>query len=88
MGSCFPFDNDATFDDHVKTMADEELLEIWEETQKIDILLHRELSAGFSMAPEFEKAIVAELSLRTTRNEVLKDRPVPPRKSNASGVLP
>ena len=39
MGSCQPFVDDEPFDKRVKTLADNELLEIWEETQQLEDLL-------------------------------------------------
>ena len=33
MGSCQPFQDDAPFADKVKTLEDDELLEIWDERQ-------------------------------------------------------
>ena len=37
MGSCQPFVDDEPFDKRVKTLADNELLEIWEETQQLGV---------------------------------------------------
>ena len=58
MGSCQPFVDDEPFDKRVKTLADNELLEIWEETQ---------MQTDLAMAPEYERLIVSELQLRSNR---------------------
>lgn len=67
MASCIPFADEEPFTERVKTLADDELLEIWEETQQIENLLSAELNADFSIAPDYEKVIVEELRLRHSR---------------------
>ena len=67
MAQSAPFPDDMPFSQRVKSLADEELLEIWEETQQVEQLLNREMRAAISLAPEYERAIVNELRLRSTR---------------------
>lgn len=67
MGQATPFPDDMPFSQRVKSLADEELLEIWEETQQVEQMLNREMRAALSLAPEYERAIVEELRLRSTR---------------------
>ncbi len=67
MGSCIPFTDDEPFSKRVKTLADDELLEIWEETQQIESMLQTALQANLEIAPDYERAIVAELTLRASR---------------------
>lgn len=67
MASCIPFPDDQPFSEKVKSLEDEELLEIWEETQQIEGLIRAELHTDISLTPEFEQAIVAELNLRSSR---------------------
>ena len=67
MAQATPFPDDMPFSQRVKSLADEELLEIWEETQQVEQLLNREMHAAVSIAPEYERAIVEELHLRSTR---------------------
>ena len=43
------------------------MLEIWEETQQIENLLCTEMNTDFSIAPDYEKVIVEELRLRSSR---------------------
>lgn len=68
MAQATPFPDDMPFSQRVKSLADEELLEIWEETQQVEQLLNTEMRAAVSIAPEYERAIVEELRLRSTRS--------------------
>ena len=67
MGSCQPLVDDEPFDKRVKTLADNELLEIWEETQQLEDLLRTQMQTDLAMAPEYERLIVTELQLRSNR---------------------
>ena len=67
MGSCQPFVDDEPFVKRVKTLADNELLEIWEETQQLEDLLRTQMQTDLAMAPEYERLIVSELQLRSNR---------------------
>lgn len=67
MGSYIPFTDDQPFALKVKMLADEELLEIWEETQQIEGLIRKELHTDMTLTPEYEQVIIAELSLRSGR---------------------
>ena len=48
-------------------MADDELLEIWEETQQLENMLCNALHTDLALAPDYEKVIVEELFLRSSR---------------------
>ena len=61
MGSCQPFVDDEPFDKRVKTLADNELLEIWEETQQLEDLLRTQMQTDLAMAPEYERLLVLSL---------------------------
>ncbi|MGE9986033.1 hypothetical protein [Desulfovibrio sp. SGI.169] len=67
MASCVPFSDEEPFVKRVKSLADDELLEIWEETQHIESLLCAEFQTEVSLAPDYEKVIVEELRLRSCR---------------------
>ena len=67
MGSCIPFIDEQPFAERVKTMADDELLEIWEETQQLENMLCNALHTDLALAPDYEKVIVEELFLRSSR---------------------
>ena len=73
MAQSTPFPDDMPFSQRVKSLADEELLEIWEETQQVEQLLHQEMRTTVSLAPEYERAIVEELRLRSTRGLCRRD---------------
>ncbi|MDR2744682.1 MAG: hypothetical protein LBB66_05760 [Desulfovibrio sp.] len=68
MGSCIPFDDEISFADRIKTLSNEELMEIWEETQRIERLFSSELHLEIAFAMDYEHAIVTELSLRACKN--------------------
>ena len=67
MGSCIPFIDVQPFAERVKTMADDELLEIWEETQQLESMLCNAVHTDLALAPDYEKVFVEELFLRSSR---------------------
>ncbi len=58
---------DMPFSSRLKTLADDELLDIWEETQEIERILREEWNAELELAPEYEKLIIQELQLRISK---------------------
>lgn len=68
MASSAPFDDDMPFASKVKILADDELLEVWEETQQLALMLRQQLNTSAPLAPEYEQLIVDELRLRHTRS--------------------
>lgn len=75
MGSAVPFDDDLPFEEKVKCLADEELLEIWAESQEMEEMYARNFSGGFLPMPGFEQAIVNELTIRLGKRLVANSRP-------------
>ena len=67
MGSCIPFIDEQPFAERVKSLADDELLEIWEETQQLESMLCSALHTDLALAPDYEQVIVEELFLRSRR---------------------
>lgn len=67
MGSLIPFDDDLPFEEKVKCLADDELLEIWAESQQVENMLNSRYPATFTPAIDYEKAIVNELFARSGR---------------------
>lgn len=67
MGSCFPFADEEPFSERVKNLKNQDLLQIWEETQQIENLLRSEIQAEISIAPDYEQTIIDELRLRSSR---------------------
>ena len=55
MGSCIPFIDEQPFAERVKSLADDELLEIWEETQQLENMLCSALHTDLALAPDYEK---------------------------------
>lgn len=64
MASAIPFDNDLPFEEKVKCFADDELLEIWVESQEMENMLQMNIPAGIINGAYFEQAIINELNIR------------------------
>ena len=64
MATRIPFSEDQSFAVRLKSLADDELLDIWAETQELERLLREEWDAELELAPEYERLIVQELQLR------------------------
>lgn len=67
MASAFPFSENEPFSQQVKCLADEELLEIWDESQHIENLIFPGLSQNSGFITDYEQTIVVELFLRASR---------------------
>ena len=65
MGERLPFAENISFAKQLKSLADDELLDIWEETQRLEHIMLAEWDAAFELAPEYERLIVLELQYRT-----------------------
>ena len=61
MGQFFPPDGDYPLEDQVKTLADDELLDFWEEAQ----LLDRAAPVLLPSRAHYERIILQELMLRS-----------------------
>ena len=66
MGKRLPFSENLSFAKQIKSLADDELLDIWEETQRLEHVMLAEWDAAFELAPEYERLIVLELQYRTS----------------------
>ncbi len=64
MANRFYFANDLPFELRIKSLADDELLDIWEETQSIDRVIKDDWASELIMPQEFEQLIVSELQYR------------------------
>lgn len=69
MATRMAFPEDQPFAVRLKSLADEELLDIWEETQELERILREEWDAELELAPEYERLIVQELQLRLGRKQ-------------------
>ena len=65
MGKRIPFSENLSFAKQIKSLADDELLDIWEETQRLEHLMLAEWDTALELAPEYERLIVLELQYRT-----------------------
>jgi hypothetical protein len=64
MAKRLPFSENLSFAKQIKSLADDELLDIWEETQRLGHLVLAEWDAALELAPEYERLIVLELQFR------------------------
>lgn len=74
MATRMAFPEDQPFAVRLKSLADDELLDIWEETQELERLLHEEWDSELELAPEYERLIVQELQLRLGRKQCEKTK--------------
>ncbi len=58
------FSEDIPFALRIKSLSDEELMDIWAETQELERILRDEWGAQLELACEYEKLIVQELQCR------------------------
>lgn len=61
--------DDAPFNLQIKDLADEELLDFWEETQQIESVLRAEYQQAVVPAQDYERIIVLELQLRSCQRQ-------------------
>jgi hypothetical protein len=66
MGKRLPFSENISFAKQIKSLADDELLDIWEETQRLEQIMLAEWDTALELAPEYERLIVLELQYRTS----------------------
>lgn len=64
MGSAEPFGDNIPLEARIKCLPDEDLLEIWAESQQIETILAENLPGCVAPSQSFEALIVHELSLR------------------------
>lgn len=64
MGRAEPFDDDLSFEDKVKCLPDEDLLEIWAESQRLETMLDMAAPGHGFPASSYELAIIRELAAR------------------------
>lgn len=76
MGSAVPFSDELPFEEKVKCLADDELLEIWAESQQMENMLGMRFPGVMCLAPDYEQTILTELFLRVGRK--LADAPKNP----------
>ncbi|QJB57812.1 hypothetical protein [Pseudodesulfovibrio sp. zrk46] len=65
MGQYAAFGDTPSLIDQVKILADDELLDFWEETQQLAKMLDQQQEVDFDYNPEYERVILQELQFRT-----------------------
>ncbi|NDV27994.1 hypothetical protein [Desulfovibrio sp. JC010] len=65
MAQFSPTDN-ITLEDQIKSLANEELLDFWEETQFLAKMLEQDNQENIQYSPEYERLILQELQLRSS----------------------
>lgn len=65
MGQYASFSDNDTLEAQVKTLADDELLDFWEETQQLARMLDQAEPTDLEYNPEYERVILQELQYRT-----------------------
>ncbi|AMK11894.1 MAG: hypothetical protein AB7E51_07445 [Pseudodesulfovibrio sp.] len=65
MGQYASFSDNDTLEAQVKTLADDELLDFWEETQQLARMLDQAEQTDLEYNPEYERVILQELQYRT-----------------------
>lgn len=65
MGQFFPNDDQFPIEDQIKTLADDELLDFWEETQHLEQSMVEDLHPETPDSLEYERIILQELMLRS-----------------------
>ncbi|NDV24484.1 MULTISPECIES: hypothetical protein [Desulfovibrionaceae] len=55
-----------TLEDQIKSLANEELLDFWEETQFLAKMLEQDNQEDIQYSPEYERLILQELQLRSS----------------------
>jgi fructose-1,6-bisphosphatase len=73
MAQFFPYFNNIPLEDQIKALADDELLDFWEETQLLNKFLSEEEEEEMHYQPntaEYEQAILQELRLRSCMGPV------------------
>ncbi len=65
MGRFFMQTEDFPLSEQIKSLADDELLDFWEETQYLEKFLEEELSTEGFYSQDYEKIILLELQFRS-----------------------
>lgn len=73
MAKSTPFTDEVPFELRIKYLADEELLDVWVETQELEGILREEWGAELELAPEYEKIIINELRVRAGKKYVARE---------------
>lgn len=72
MAQFLPYSMNFPIEEQIKTLADDELLDFWEETQYLEKFLQEEAASHNGSSLEYERLIIQELHLRTCQRGVGK----------------
>ncbi|MFO7803500.1 MAG: hypothetical protein R6V55_14510 [Desulfovermiculus sp.] len=64
MAQFFPYFENVSVTDQIKTLPNEELLDFWEETQYMDSYVEKDSEQLPFFSLEYERAVLQELQLR------------------------
>ncbi len=70
MSQFFPYFENIGVSEQIKTLATDELLDFWEETQYLDKYFEKELGSVQIQSIEYERAVLQELQLRSCRGRL------------------
>jgi hypothetical protein len=73
MGQFFLHAEDFPLADQIKSLGDDELLDFWEETQYLEKFLEEEQSSTMESSLEYERLILQELQLRSSRRTLTRN---------------
>ncbi len=65
MGQRFCVMDESPFTSQIKSLADEELLDFWAETQHLECMIRSEFNQSVSLSPDYESMILFELQIRS-----------------------
>lgn len=68
MGRAEPFEEDIPFEKKIKCLPDEDLMDVWLESQQIEAMLDASAPGHDFPGQSFEAVIIHELSLRACKN--------------------
>lgn len=65
MGQRFFMTEDTPFTSQIKSLADDELLDFWAETQHLECMIRSEFNQAVTLTPDYESIILFELQIRS-----------------------
>lgn len=67
MGSAEPFGKDMPLEMQIKSLPDEDLLDVWADSQELEAIMDERIPFRDLLGHDFENVIINELSLRACR---------------------
>ena len=66
MARYYPNPEEIPLSDQIRALANDELLDFWEETQHLERFLEQEMTVGSGSSQEYERIILQELQFRSS----------------------